>query len=87
MTHKIKRPEPEQEYMVTGAACVQFNVSADYLKTKRVEGELRQWIHWVYLPGTPKILWRINLLRDWFANGGNCPAHQRAIEKYLALLN
>ena len=86
MAHRVKRPIPKPELVSTGAICLQLGLSQDYLKTNRVNGQLRQSIHWVNLPGSTKILWRIELIRDWLANGGDSPSHTRAIEKYLASL-
>ena len=87
MTHRVKRPKLTPEYGTTGAVCLQFGVSADYLKAQRISGELRRNIHYVNLPGSPKILWRLDLLRDWFANGGNSVAHQRSIERYISSIS
>jgi hypothetical protein len=86
MTHRVKRPKPEAELAATGATCLRLGVSQDYLKTNRQSGQLRQGIHFVTLPGATKILWNIPMMRDWLANGGNSPSHQRAIEKYLKSL-
>jgi hypothetical protein len=85
LAHRIKRPKPTPELMATGATCLQLGISQDCLKKFRQSGQLRQGIHYVTIPGSPKILWRIDLVRDWLANGES-PAHQRAIEKYLASL-
>lgn len=86
MTHRVKKPAPKPELAATGATCLQLGISPDYLKKNRQHGELRQGIHFITIPGSSKLLWRIDLIRDWIANGGDSPAHQRAIEKYLKSL-
>jgi hypothetical protein len=85
MPHKVKRLPLKAELVTTGTICLQLGISQDYLKNYRQSGQLRQGIHWVNLPGSPRILWRIDLVRDWLANGDS-PAHQRAIERYLKSL-
>jgi hypothetical protein len=62
-----------------------FGISQDYLKKFRQSGQLRQGIHFITIPGSSKILWRIDLLRDWLANGDS-PSHSRAIERFLKSL-
>jgi hypothetical protein len=86
VSHRVKRPTPQPEMAATGAICLQFGISQDFLKKNRQSGQLRQGIHFIHIPGSTKILWRVGLLRDWLANGGDSPAHQRAIERYLKSL-
>jgi hypothetical protein len=71
--------------MATGAICLQMGISQDCIKTNVKSGQLRQGVHFVTIPGSTKRLWRIDLVRDWLANGDS-PAHQRAIERYLRSL-
>ena len=85
MTHRTKRPTPSPELAATGAICLQFGISADYLKKLRVSGQLHQGIHYVNIPGSPKILWNIDLVRDFLVNGDS-PSHTRAIESYIRSL-
>jgi hypothetical protein len=59
-------------------------LSADYYN-KELRPKLREKIYWFRLPGSSRILWNINLVRDWLVNG-DCPGHQRAIEAYLKSL-
>lgn len=86
MTHRVKRPTPKPELAATGATCLQLGISQDYIKTNVNSGQLRYGIHFVTLPGSTKRLWRVDLVRDWIANNGDTPAHQRAIERYLKSL-
>jgi hypothetical protein len=85
VTHLVKRPAPKPELAATGATCLQLGISPDYLKKNRQSGQLRHGIHFITIPGSVKLLWRIDLVRDWLANGDS-PDHQRAIEKYLKSL-
>lgn len=86
MPHKVKRPTPKPELVPTGTICLQFGISQDCIKTNVQSNQLRYGIHFVTLPGSTKRLWRVELIRDWLANGGDSPEHQRAIERYLKSL-
>jgi hypothetical protein len=86
LTHRVKRPTPKAELAATGATCLQLGISQDYLKKGRQSGQLRLNIHFIHLPGSSKILWRIDLVRDFLANGADSQTHQRAIERYLKSL-
>jgi hypothetical protein len=58
-------------------------VSEDY-----VDAEIRkkpEGTYWFRTPGSSKILYNIDLIRDWLVNG-DCPAHQKAVKRYLASL-
>jgi hypothetical protein len=85
MTHRVKRPSVQWAGVPTGEMCIAAGVSADYLKKLRVCGLLTRGIYWYTLPGSDRIIWIRDLVRDYLVNG-NSPAHQRAIEKYLASL-
>jgi hypothetical protein len=47
--------------------------------------KLPEGIYWFRTPGSSKILYNIDLIRDWLVNG-DCPAHQKAVKRYLASL-
>ncbi len=85
MTHRVKRPPVQWIGCSTKEMCLVAGVSADTLKGWRVRGSLRQGIHYHTLPGTTKIIWICDLVRDWLVNGDS-PAHLKAIEKYLKSL-
>jgi hypothetical protein len=85
MTTRVKRPPIQWAGVPTGEMCITAGVSADYLKNLRVRGLLTRGIYWYTLPGSERIIWIRDLVRDYLVNG-NSPAHQRAIEKYLASL-
>lgn len=86
MTHRVKRPAPTPELVDTGAICLQLGISQDYLKNRRIAGELRQSVHFITLPGSTKILWNVEIVRDWLFNGGESESHRRACEKFLKSL-
>lgn len=86
MTYRAKRPPLTWTGVPTREMCLHAGVSADTLKDWRVRGLLRRGIHWYTLPGSDRIIWVKDLVRDYLVNGGDSPAHQKAIEKYLASL-
>jgi hypothetical protein len=47
--------------------------------------KLPEGIYWFRTPGSNRILYVVDLIRDYLANG-NCPAHQKAVMRYLASL-
>ncbi|AFY61209.1 hypothetical protein [Synechococcus sp. PCC 6312] len=57
------------------------------LQQLRDEGIFAEGLHWVRIPGPNprKILWNLPLIEDFLATGGG-PAHQVAIDNYLASL-
>ncbi|WP_310481468.1 hypothetical protein [Chamaesiphon sp. VAR_48_metabat_403] len=85
MTHRVKRPSVQWAGVPTGEMCITAGVSADTLKNYRIRGLLTRGIYWYTLPGSDRIIWIRDLVRDYLVNG-NSPAHQRAIEKYLKSL-
>jgi hypothetical protein len=85
MTHRVKRPAVQWIGCSTKEMCLVAGVSTDTLKGWRVRESLRQGVHYHTLPGTTKIIWIRDLVRDWLVNGDS-PAHQRAIERYLKSL-
>ncbi|MFM2305214.1 MAG: hypothetical protein RLZZ135_2627 [Cyanobacteriota bacterium] len=86
MTYKVTRPPLTWACVPTREMCLHAGVSSDTLKDWRVRGLLRRGIHWHTLPGSDRIVWVKDLVRDWLVNGDNSPTHQRAIERYLASL-
>jgi hypothetical protein len=85
MANRIKRPLPQWVLVPHGEMCITIGVSSDTLKSWRVKGLLPRGIYWMTLPNSVRILWVRDLVRDWIANRDS-PAHQRAIERYLASL-
>jgi hypothetical protein len=66
--------------------CQLAGVSSDTLKSWRVSGILPRGIYWYTLPCSDRIIWVRDLVRDYLVNGGDSPAHKKAIERYLASL-
>jgi hypothetical protein len=86
MATAVKRPAIQWAFIPNGEMCLQLGVSVDTLKDWRVAGVLKKGIYWTNFPHIPsRTFWNRDLVRDWFVNG-NTPAHQKAIEKYLASL-
>jgi hypothetical protein len=63
---------------------VATGLSEEYIRTD-LKTTLTEGLYWFRLPNSVRILWNLNLVRDWLVNG-NTPAHARAIEKYIASL-
>ncbi len=61
-----------------------IGTSEDFV-TSEIRGKLPEGIYWFRTPGSIRILYNLSLIRDWLANG-DCPAHQKAIKRYLASL-
>ncbi len=61
-------------------------LSFDKLTQLRKDDILPERIYWVKVPGSPHILWNVPLVIDWLVNGSDSPAHQKAIENFLASL-
>jgi hypothetical protein len=59
-------------------------LSEEYVRTE-LKNTLQEGIYWFRLPNSVRILWNLNLVRDWLVNGCS-PAHTKAIEKYAASL-
>jgi hypothetical protein len=85
MTHRIKRQPINWAGVPTREMCAAAGVSADTLKSWRVSGLLPRGIYWYTLPGSDRIMWIRDLVRDRLINGDS-PSHQKAIERYLASL-
>jgi hypothetical protein len=59
-------------------------LSEEYIRTT-LKSSLQENMYWFRIPNSCRILWNLELVRDWLANG-NSPAHAKAVEKYLASL-
>ena len=86
--HKtIPRPEIIWRLVPSSEICQQLGISYSSLKRWRKTGAISEGIHWTYNPTTKtRILWNLDLMRDFMANGANSPAHARSIERYIASL-
>jgi hypothetical protein len=67
-------------------AVIASGLSGDKLKQLRDDRILAERIYWIRIPGSTHILWNIPLVLDWLVNGSECPAHQRAVESFIASL-
>jgi hypothetical protein len=85
MTHTITRPPNRWQMVSTGQLCLSEGVSQDFFKSRRASGEFIRNIHYVVIPGSTRIQWVRDLVRDWFVNAGT-PQHQVAIDRFLASL-
>jgi hypothetical protein len=61
-----------------------IGVSQDFV-TDEIRGKLQEGIYWFRTPGSTRILYNLDLIRDWLANG-DCSAHAKAVKRYLASL-
>ncbi len=82
---RVKRPPVRWAGVPTREICEQTGTSTDYLKSLRSRKLLKKGIHYYTLPGSERIVWVRDLVRDFLVNGDS-PAHQREIERYLASL-
>ncbi len=78
--------KPQYSYCATGQLSEIFGKSTPYFKRLIRSGELIEGVHYCHTPGSTSLIWCVEMIRDWFACGGNTPAHQRSIEKFLAAL-
>jgi hypothetical protein len=85
MPHTITRPPNRWQMVSTGQLCISEGISQDYLKGLRGTGKLVRNIHYIVMPDSTRIQWNRDLFRDWCVNAGT-PAHQVAIDRYLASL-
>jgi hypothetical protein len=85
MTHRAKRSPIIYRGVPTREMCDQAGISTDYLKSLRIRGLLKKGVHYHSLPNSERIVWVVDLVRDYFVNGDS-PAHDRAIERYLESL-
>jgi hypothetical protein len=88
MPNQNKKPVIEKYPLIpTGSLPQQFGLSISHFKRLMRARKITEGIHFFKVPGSPSILWNRDLLADWIANGGlESPAHQRAIEQYIAYL-
>lgn len=84
---KIPRPEMVWILVPTGEICQQLGLSGATFRRWRKFEVITEGIHWMYRPGTKaRILWNLDLMRDFVANSGDCPAHRRSIDRYIKSL-
>jgi hypothetical protein len=62
-----------------------IGLSTETLKRLRLKGALIEGIHWVR-HGTKKVVFNLELMRDWNTNRCNPRVHQLAIDAFLASL-
>ncbi len=65
------------------ALCAATGLSADWADD--LKKTMTEKIYWFRIPGSIRVLYNVELIRDWLVNG-DCPAHQKAVERYLASL-
>lgn len=65
----------------------QIKAEIDLAKSSQAElsARLPERVYWVRSPGGRKILWNLELVRDWLINGES-EAHARAVEAFLSSL-
>jgi hypothetical protein len=61
-----------------------IGTSEDFVKDE-IRGKRPEGIYWFRTPGSNRILYNVDLIRDFLANG-ECPAHAKAVKRYLASL-
>lgn len=81
------KPQPWDKYPWPTVRSAQLRAitgcSADYIKdTIR---NLPEGIYWSRYPNCIRVLYNLNLIRDYLVNGDST-AHKRAVENYLASL-
>jgi hypothetical protein len=63
--------------------CAVLGCSSDYVKdTIR---KLPEGIYWSRYPNSIRVLYNLNLIRDWMISGDS-PAHKKAVERFVASL-
>jgi hypothetical protein len=68
-------------YARTGEMSTTGGVSTDYLRYLK-NNVLQEKIYWFYPPGSSRLLWNAQLVKDWLVQGDSA-AHQKAVETYL----
>jgi hypothetical protein len=87
MPNKNKLPIViEYKFLATSSLPQAFDKSMSFFKRYMRSGDLIEGIHYLRAPGSQSLLWNQTLILDWFACGGNTPAHRKAIERYLSSL-
>jgi hypothetical protein len=87
MTVGKKRPDPKLAafpFVRTKEMVATSGLSADRLKLLRTT-VLAEKIYWFHPPGSIRVLWNVNLVRDWLVNSDS-PAHQRAVDSFYKSL-
>ena len=73
-------------FAATRIAMEATGLSFDKLRQLRQDGTFAERIYWVRVPKSTHILWNVPMVIDWLVNGSESPAHQRAIENFIASL-
>lgn len=75
------------QFLTTPQLTEVFPLGKSQLQVLRDSGTFQEGIHWVKHPGSNgrRVLWNWALIQDYLATNGG-PAHQIAIENYLASL-
>jgi hypothetical protein len=82
----MQKSEPQWPLISTNQIPQFLGISVPKAKRLMRSGEWRESIYVFRMPESNSLLWNYRLMADWIACGGNTPAHQRAIEKFLAQL-
>jgi hypothetical protein len=85
-THIKRKPITEGRFVTTPALMEVVQVSGAYLQDGRKTGLFKKGMHYTTLPGSNRMLWNLDLVKDLFINADNPEAHERACEAYLAAL-
>lgn len=76
---------PDRRWPLVSSA--QLKAEIDLAKSSQAElrNILPERIYWLRAPGGRKILWNLELVRDWLVNGES-EDHSRAVEAFLGSL-
>ena len=85
-THVKRQPITSGRLVGLRALLEVIEVSPNWLQDGRNTGLFKKGIHYTTLPGSNRMLWNLDLVKDLFMNSDNPEAHTRAIEAYIASL-
>jgi hypothetical protein len=71
-----------KDFVSTSSLKQIIGVGKSTLYELRLHKKLLEGVHYIRVPGGRKLLWNLELVRDYFVTGGG-NTHQRAIESYL----
>jgi hypothetical protein len=83
MTVGKKRSDPKLAafpFVTTREMVATSGLSADRLKLLRIT-QLSEKIYWFRPPGSIRVLWNVQLVRDWLLQG-DTESHKRAVETF-----